>query len=791
MKNKNIYIYLFVLIQTSLTAQICPGTQGSVKWQCWRNLYDASLSELSAHEFFPNTPDVVQTVYNIDAPINYDNYIGGRIAGYIKINTTDSVQFNMTCNERGQFRLSTNDNPANLVTIASVPANTNISEHTKYPEQTSARILLTGGQYYYFELTYVESSGSDHCRIHWKNSFISNSTWNIVSAQYIYDIGCQDEPCPKRGTACDDGNANTTGDQEDGHCNCAGKANTTLTCVGDRGRIERYRYDNIAGSTLNDLYAAANYPGTPQFSANMNVMGLPSTSGLNNFGQLVSAFISVPVSGNYRFNITGDDQTALFLSNDHDPANKQSTLAIVLAFSNMTEHNKYVFQSTANVYLQAGQYYYIEINQKQGTGSSHFGLFWQTPFTPPNVWKRIPSYYFYDYNCDVACIPQGTPCDDGNPFTNADNYNSECECVGTPCQGEDCDSPLASYTTYPACGLTDQMTNRRENSWLSCEVSDNPNPARDRGHWIMYDLGQRYELISSQIWNYNSAGQTQFGFEMVTIDYSEDGNQWQNLGTYNWPLAPGENGYGGFNGPDFNSVKGRYILINSLDDTTTCRGLSKVAFHAVVCPEMNTVCDDDDVNTVDDKYNDNCECAGRNLSVNPCSEEVIFLQDTLLNEQVLGAEVSITSGDTVRVSGVAGLVAGNFIELNPGFESEPNSIFMASISPCDGTDLTTPDQTAQRREVPAIRHDELPYLFVKKVKDNAFIDVYFRMDGKGHAKVLLKDSGSKITYYLMDNELLNQGLYRKRIPFKKLSEDDKLNFEYYYKGEKYEAKFGQ
>ncbi|MBK6784276.1 MAG: hypothetical protein IPG79_11340 [Saprospiraceae bacterium] len=72
----------------------------------------------------------------------------------------------------------------------------------------------------------------------------------------------------------------------------------------------------------------------------------------------------------------------------------------------MTEHNKYVFQSTANVYLQAGQYYYIEINQKQGTGSSHFGLFWQTPFTPPNVWKRIPSYYFYDYNCDVACIPQ-------------------------------------------------------------------------------------------------------------------------------------------------------------------------------------------------------------------------------------------------------------------------------------------------------------------------------------------------------------------------------------------------
>ncbi|MBK6365597.1 MAG: hypothetical protein IPF52_19800 [Saprospiraceae bacterium] len=176
MRKNILYIILLVLTQSTLAAQICPGTQGSVKWQCWRNLYDASLSELSAHEFFPNTPDVVQTIYSIDAPINYDNYIGGRIAGYIKINTTDSVQFNMTCNERGQFRLSTNDNPANLVTIASVPAFTNISEHTKYPEQTSAKIQLVGGQYYYFELTYVESTGSDHCRIHWKNSFISNTS---------------------------------------------------------------------------------------------------------------------------------------------------------------------------------------------------------------------------------------------------------------------------------------------------------------------------------------------------------------------------------------------------------------------------------------------------------------------------------------------------------------------------------------------------------------------------------------------------------------------------------------
>lgn len=789
MKNNILYIFLFVLFQSSLIAQICPGTQGSVKWQCWRNMYDVSLSELSAHEFFPNSPDVVQTIYSIDAPINYDNNIGGRIAGYIRINTTDSVQFNMTCNERGQFMLSTDDNPANLRLVASVPANTNLTEHTKYPEQTSARIELTGGQYYYFELTYVESTGNDHCRIFWKNSFISNTNWNIVSAQYIYNVGCTEDPCPPRGTSCDDGNAQTTDDQEDGHCNCVGKTNTNLTCIGERGKLERYRYDNITGSTLNDLYASANFPGTPQFSAAMNLAGLPSTSGLNNFGQLVSAYISVPVSGNYRFNITGDDQTALFLSNNHDPANKQATLAIVLAFTGMTEHNKYIFQSTANVYLEAGQFYYIEINQKQGTGSSHFGLFWQTPFTPANVWKRIPAFYFYDYDCDVACIPQGTLCDDGNPFTNDDHYNADCDCVGIPCSGEDCDSPLANYTPFPKCGLTDQLDTRPENAWLSCSVSDNPNPERERGHWIMYDLGQRYEMISSQIWNYNVAGQTQNGFEIVSIDYSEDGNTWERLGNYNWPLAPGENGYGGFNGPDFNNIRARYILIQSLDDTTTCRGLSKVAFHAVVCPEMNTVCDDGNENTVDDKYNDMCECQGINLFVNPCDETIVLLQDTMLNQQVIGAEISITSEEIVTVNGVAGLIAGSFVELNPGFETEYNSIFMASVAPCDVNVLRQQNPVVSRTENLTKNIAELPFLFVRKTADGSHIDVYFRTEGKGHAKVTAKDAVSDVTYYLMDNEVLNEGLYRKRMPVKKMSDLSQVLFEYVYNDKKFVARF--
>jgi hypothetical protein len=71
---------------------------------------------------------------------------------------------------------------------------TNEFEHTKFASQTSQKIWLVQGQYYYFEIRYVESTGGDHCKVFWKNSFVSNSNWNIITAAYINDIGCKPSP---------------------------------------------------------------------------------------------------------------------------------------------------------------------------------------------------------------------------------------------------------------------------------------------------------------------------------------------------------------------------------------------------------------------------------------------------------------------------------------------------------------------------------------------------------------------------------------------------------------------
>jgi len=764
-------IFILVFSQLKVEAQICVGQQGRVQWDCWRGLFADQFSELTALEFFPNTPDVTRTLYSLNAPYNYDNNFGARISGFIKTTVSDSVLFNVTGDSRVRFYLSTDNTPQNLVMRAQCTSSTNEYEHTKFPSQTSEKLFLDTATYYYFELWYVESTGNDHCKLFWKANFLPNQNWNIITAAYIYDVGCKSEPCVLRGTTCDDGNINTTDDQYDGHCNCIGKPETTNTCVGERGKIDRYRYDNIPGSSLNDLYLSPNFPAVPQYSATMPLLGMKSESLINDMGHLVQGYLSVPVSGLYKFNVTGDDNVIMFISSNHDPVNKQAHQLLVTGWTGMTEHNKYIYQSTSFLQLNAGQYYYVEINHKEGSGSEHFAAFWQTPFTTPGVWKRIPAIYFYAYDCSLACIPEGTLCDDGNPFTNDDQYNNDCECTGTPCSGPDCDSPLANYVPFEKCNVTDQLGNRPENNWLSCEVSDNPNPERERSHWIQYDLGARHELLNSHIWNYNVANETDRGFQSVVLDFSDDGILWNSLGMFNWPLANGETNYGGFMGPDLSGVFARYILITSLDDTTTCRGLGKVVFRAIFCPLEDTECDDQNPMTVNDRYNQHCECIGQNLLVNSCDEELIVLGDSILYSEVFSAVQDVISTSIIDGQSTVGFIGGQAVELNVGFETMPEAVFIASIDPCDEppSGLNLLEKAEKEINQKLIKQlTEETGLQVVTVPGTDFVDIHYYLEKPTHATLKLKDDAGK-THLISDHDYINKGHYRKRIRTKKLN----------------------
>ena len=769
---KIIYIALLAVIAAAnLTGQVCPGVPGQITYEVWQNLPDDEFSDLSALFTYPNRPDISLKRYRIQTPTNFDNYMGARLRGYISVPTTTTTTFNITGERLGQFYLSTDSDPANAILIAEHTSGTSVTEHDKYPEQTSMDITLQAGQYYYFELLHIDNGGSDHSAIYWKNDIVDPLNWTLVTYQYIADVDCLPDACPAAGTPCDDGNANTTDDIHDGNCNCVGSTPTANSCIGDRGKVAMYRYEGLPGGNLTGLYSAANYPAMPDYSAQLQELGYYRSNAVDSVGQLLQGYLTVPVTGDYRFNVTGDDNTVFFLSSDEDIANKTDLEITVTGWTHSTQHDKYEEQTSVSVALVAGEYYYYEVNNKEGGGHEFFTVFWEAPAAGTPSWKRIPSSYLYDYTCTLACIPAGTACDDGNPMTTADAYDDNCECVGVPCEAPNCDDPLGNYIPYDKCAITDQLDNRADAMWLSCELSASANSSRPPSHWIMYDLSERHFVMESHVWNYNVPGETQKGFTNVAVDYSMDRQSWTELGTYSWPEATGGSNYSGFSGPSFGGVEARYILITSLDQSEPCQGLGKVAFTAVKCPFAGTVCDDGDLTTYDDQYNDNCECTGTDYLENECEDINLVLGDSLLMSDKYSAVETVLSVSEVDATHKVSLVGGDYIELNPGFETQEEAVFLAAIDTCDtaGGRAGLPLASLILEQQLTEEQDKQHRLQVLQSDADDVVTIKYHLPSATRAILSIIDTDGKVIQKLTDRQHINSGVYAKRLRTKKLN----------------------
>ena len=114
-------------------------------------------------------------------------------------------------------------------------------------------------------------------------------------------------------------------------------------------------------------------------------------------------------------------------------------------------------------------------------------------------------------------------------------------------------------------------------SWLSCQGTENPNSTRTEEHWIMYDFGAFYYLNESHFWNYNQADETANGIANFAIDYSNDGENWTWWGDLSLDEAPGTDSYYGEDGPDFDGLLVRYLLLSVVSNHGgPCYGFSEI-----------------------------------------------------------------------------------------------------------------------------------------------------------------------------------------------------------------------
>jgi len=118
--------------------------------------------------------------------------------------------------------------------------------------------------------------------------------------------------------------------------------------------------------------------------------------------------------------------------------------------------------------------------------------------------------------------------------------------------------------------------------WVSCETSANPNSVYGESHWIMYNLGYDYVLKDTKLWNTNELSHLGYGIQDYYIDYSLDGNTWINLGAFSLNQATGKSNYEGEDGPDFDSIKARYVLITPTSNFGgSCYGFGELKINII------------------------------------------------------------------------------------------------------------------------------------------------------------------------------------------------------------------
>jgi len=116
--------------------------------------------------------------------------------------------------------------------------------------------------------------------------------------------------------------------------------------------------------------------------------------------------------------------------------------------------------------------------------------------------------------------------------------------------------------------------------WVSCEATESPNPERGISHWIMYDFNHIYGLGEVHLWNTNDRNNLSWGLQYASVDYSVDGINWTELGTYTFEMASGRSIYQGFLATNFDNNEARFVLITALENWGgDCYGLAEIRFE--------------------------------------------------------------------------------------------------------------------------------------------------------------------------------------------------------------------
>ena len=145
-----------------------PHGSGTILREYWTGIAGSSVSDLTGHANYPDDPTGHSFTDSFEAPTDFTDTYGTRMQGYVHPPATGNYIFWIASDDSSELWLSSDDDPANAVRIASVSGWTNPQEWTKFLSQQSAQVHLEAGRKYYIQALHKEGSGGDNLAVGWR-----------------------------------------------------------------------------------------------------------------------------------------------------------------------------------------------------------------------------------------------------------------------------------------------------------------------------------------------------------------------------------------------------------------------------------------------------------------------------------------------------------------------------------------------------------------------------------------------------------------------------------------------
>ena len=165
------------------------------------------------------------------------------------------------------------------------------------------------------------------------------------------------------------------------------------------GSLNVHMWSDICGMSVDTLRNWPHFPYFPDKRTFISEFRRTQRSNVQNSGERIFGFVHPQVSGMYKFAITSDDTSELWLSRNEDPASSEMIARVYSphgsAWTEEGDLKKYTEQISKEILLHAGKKYYIESLSKQGSGATHIAVYWSCRNT---TFEIISSRYLSNFS---------------------------------------------------------------------------------------------------------------------------------------------------------------------------------------------------------------------------------------------------------------------------------------------------------------------------------------------------------------------------------------------------------